>query len=186
MSTDIGDLSNQALILRNEGDSTFAGLYGGQMWRISPGESAVVQREAAVLWLGDPRLIDHEKGGRLVPARSDEVDRIKLRYGIPGIPFDPQTGKPMPTWEEAIPKLRVTNHQGEEIRMIIHDPEGDSVKVVNQTVEENRLLTEQMQRMEAELASMRQRFEAIPQREEGVQEVPEDTPQAASRRGRAS
>lgn len=184
MTTDLDDLENQSLQIHNEGESNFEGTYGGQRWVLGPSMSTVIRQEAAILWFGDPRLIDHERGGRLIPARSQEVERIKLRYGITGFPVDPGSGRTMPTWDD-LPKIRVSTHAGEDIKMVIHDPAGDSVVVVNQTVEENRILNEQMEAMRRQLAALEERYANTPQRDEGVEEVPEDTP-AASRRGRAS
>lgn len=184
MSTDLNDIENQSLQIHNDGETTFEGMYGGQKWVLAPGMSTVIRQEAAVLWFGDPRLIDHERSGRLIPARSEEVERIKLRYGVTGFAADPHTGRAMPTWDD-LPKIRVTSHSGEDIKMVIHDPAGDSVVVVNQTVEENRILNEQMEAMRRQLAALEERYANTPQREEGVEEVPEDTP-AASRRGRSA
>lgn len=185
MSTDLSDLLNESLIVRNDGDDNFVGTFQNQRWIIEPGQSAVIRREAACLWFGDPRQMDRVVNGREFNNRRDEVERIDLRYGICGFASDPGTGKPMPTRETDWPKITVKNQQGEEIRMIVHDPQGDSVVIVNQTVEENKILHEQMERMRQQLAAMEERMAQTPMREEGATEVPEDTP-AASRRGRAS
>jgi hypothetical protein len=181
---DLNDIANEALIVENLGEADFKAQYGGQWYRVAPGEKAIIRRDAAFLWFGDPRKMDTVRNGRVLAERLGEVDRIKLRYGITDF-TDPQSGV-RTTWED-LPQVRVTNSSGEEIKMVIHDPAGDVVTPVEQTREENRVLTESIANMKAQIAALEAQQSNRPAPTEGpIDEVPEDTPQAASRRGRTA
>lgn len=181
---DLNDISNEALIVENLGEGDFKAQFGGQWYRVAPGEKAIIRRDAAFLWFGDPRMIDTVRNGRVLAARSNEVDRIKLRYGITDF-TDPQNGVRL-TWDD-LPQVRVTNSSGEEIKMVIHDPAGDVVTPAEQTREENKVLQATVDKMKSELASLTAQMANKPHVTEGpIDEVPEDTPQAASRRGRTA
>ena len=172
----IDDIENQSLVVKNIGSEPFRGRYQNQLTLIEAGHSAIVRREAAVLWFGDPRLIDQVRNGREVFERSAEVERIKLRYGINELEGRAKT------WDD-LPQVEITNHAGEVFRFVIHDPVGETVTPAEQTVAENRLLQEQMEAMKAELANLQARMQHAPT-ETPVDDVPDDGPQA--KRGRAS
>lgn len=114
----------------NDGDKPIKLGWNGEQWVIAPrGGQEFVPMEAAVLAFGDPYLTDTAE----IASRSEEWNRIRVRYGIYADLHKIEDGwsdpeKPEKTYPSLLPKVRVFTSQGEELPMLMHDPEGDIAK----------------------------------------------------------
>jgi hypothetical protein len=177
----------EACRVKNIGDEPFIDYFLGKETIIAPGQEAGwVRREAAILWFGDPSAIDHVEGMDNHDDRTKECNRLDARYGIFPIRRDEAQTTPPRTRQDAWPKVKVMTMDGEEVRMVIHDPEGvDVTPATPDTVEERRDmiatiddLKKRVERYEEKLAT------AAEPPAEG--ELAKDEPSVGRSRGRAS
>ncbi len=178
----------EACRVKNVGDEPFVGSYLGKETVIAPkAEAGWVRAEAAILWFGDPTAIDHVEGLDEHNDRTDECDRLDARYGIFPIRRDEMSTTPTLTRAEAWPKVKVMTMEGEEVHMVIHDPQGaDVTPAPTETVEDRRDmlatiddLKKRVERYEEKLASSAQPPTEGP-------DVATDEPTVSRSRGRAS
>jgi len=179
---------DEAVRVRNVGDEVFEASHLGKTVRIAPGEEqGWVRSEAAILWFGDPAAIDHVVGNDNNDDRTKECQRLDARYGVFPIRRDEAATTPERTRAEAWPKVQVLTMTGEEIRMVINDPDGAHVTpAASETVENRRDLMatikdlqSRVERYEAEVARS-----ALPPEDEAP--ITLDDAPASRSRGKAS
>lgn len=120
--------------------------YAGARYNIPPGTEVFAPYEAAVLWLGDPTLID--EGVR--KPRRDEYNRLCVKYGVY------ENSHLMDTQG---PTLKVYSLDGQAIPMLIDDPDGDSVTPDVQTKRENEDLRAAIERQANQLRLLEKRLQ---------------------------
>jgi hypothetical protein len=134
--------------ITNEGDLPFADAYSGVQYVVEPGQSAIVPREAVDLWFGDNSTVDTSNRR----ARSQEIDRLHVRYGAYE---DPEL------WEAAKPRVRVETLDGEFTHTVLSDPHGSHVTEHHGTVSEHEQLVDLIQQQAGELEKMRRELIAM-------------------------
>lgn len=102
--------------------------YNGQKYVIEPNQRVSLPAAAAFLWFGDPRtsgstpsFIRNEQGAiqNMLPSRTQEITRLRFKYGA-------DLGGDEISFENVdLPKVTVTTLDGDEVIMVIHDPEGN-------------------------------------------------------------
>lgn len=116
----------QVVRVRNPGTTVFKDQYASVKYAIQPGSESVVPWYAAVLWFGDPRVLDDEVRGLF--ARADELLRVLTRMGSGGL-----DGRGLSEAERVKvdhPGVQVFDIDGNRIEMLIDDPEGENVSPV--------------------------------------------------------
>jgi hypothetical protein len=103
--------------------------YNNQVYVIEPNQTVAVPAAVAFLWFGDPRTsgsvptFQRGEDGRIngmLPARSQEVTRLRFKWGG-------QLGGDETTFIGCVlPDVTVKDFDGNEIVMVIQDPEGNS------------------------------------------------------------
>lgn len=143
------DLSGGIVRVSNVGDRTFRGKWSQRVWVIEAGTAAVVPVEAAKHWLGDWDAVGD--------MRKREVARLRLLYGAH---FSDTDGTERERWERNRPMLECYLLSGDRITTVVDDPEGTSVTPTVRTEDQQRLLEEQIQRLQAQLAAMQSVYDA--------------------------
>lgn len=177
---------DELIRVKNLSKEPFRDTYLGERTTILPGHEAPwIRREAAILWFGNPEKIDHYENNELHEDRTKECDRLDNRYGIFPVRLDELGKVQARTREDSWPKVKVSSMDGAEIRMVIHDPSGETVEHVSETRAQRRVLLdtieelkERVERFEAQAASSAQ------PPAEGEVDVVEDLPQG--RRGKSA
>lgn len=123
----------------NVGDKDFTDSWDGNKFSIPAGSEKFIPFDAIEVWLGHPDAMDTSENNRV---RLAEYTRLRVRYGA--YEFDDR-------WEENKPHLEVYTLDGERITTVIDDPEGEGINPNTQTQLENRLLSEQLHRMEEQM-----------------------------------
>lgn len=113
----------QVVRVRNPGEKVFKDQYASVKYAIQPGQEVVVPWYAAVLWFGDPRVLDDETRG--VFARADELLRVLTRMGSGGL--DGRGLGEVDRVKADHPGIEVFDIDGNRIEMLIDDPEGENV-----------------------------------------------------------
>lgn len=126
---------------------------------LAPGESILMPWEAFVATFGNPETKDSATSR----ARTNEARRVMAYFGS----SDPAN------WEAVRPHIKATSVDGHEIVPVVDDLYGDSVHRADTTQRDAKLLTEQVQRLENELKSLRS---AQAKATGGKADVPEDKP----------
>ncbi len=179
----------EACRVRNVGDEPFVGYYLGKQTRIEAGaEAGWVRAEAAILWFGDPSAIDHVEGMDEHNDRTKECDRLDLRYGIFPVRRDEAQTTPALTREDAWPKVKVMTMDGEEVHMVIHDPQGvDVTPAPSETIEERRDMLGTIEELKKRVERYEEKLAASAQApSEGETATDEPSPTVSRSRGRAS
>lgn len=128
--------------ITNQGTEEFRQRYGGKLYRIPPGSTAIVSFEAMCLWLGHPDAIDIDKKRRY---RSDELRRLHVKWGV----YEHHDRA-----AELFPKLLVEDIDGNRIITVVDDPEGRHLTPDVQTRAERDRLQEQMAAMQRQMAAL--------------------------------
>lgn len=123
----------------NVGDKEFKDGWDGNKFVIPPGGERFVPFDAIEVWLGHPDAMDTSENNRV---RLAEYTRLRVRYGA--YEFDDK-------WEENKPRLEVYTLEGDRVTTVVDDPEGEGITPDQQTVLENRLLSEQLARMQEQM-----------------------------------
>lgn len=115
--------SPSVIRIRNNGEKPYKDQYASTTYVVPPGGENVIPWEAALLWLGDPRLLDDERHGFF--ARAEELQRVLIRMGSHGL-----DGRNLSEAERAIedrPSLEVYDIDNNRIPMLLDDPDGENV-----------------------------------------------------------
>lgn len=160
----------------NSGPSEVNLAYDGRPTKVGPGKEAYVEREVAVIHLGDWTA----RGKR----RQEEYRRIRGKYGcLPGATVELEAGNPDSrvnadeVWKKRMPRVELYDSVGERVTTVLEDPEGESLPAEgSEDVDKERMiesLRQQLGRLEQEVYATR----------EDVTETPaEDTPDANRKR----
>jgi hypothetical protein len=128
--------------------------YDGQTYLIDPDQTVALPAACAFLWFGDPRttgsvpsFIRGENGriDNMLPARTQEVTRLRFKWGA-DLGGDEQGLDGV-----ELPKVTVTDIDGNEIVMVIHDPEGNHATPIVGTTDDNSQLVEMIQRQQKQI-----------------------------------
>lgn len=156
MTADI-DFSDSVRV-HNTGSVDVVGGFNNRRFRIPPGGSAIVPREAAYVNFGDWTRRDNNPWF----PRNVELERIQGRFGI-GREGGGQ-----------LPDIEITEMDGTRVTLLWEDPEG--TKLPEESGRQS--IEQQMEAMREEMARLRTRLG------EDDPEIPEDSPEVA-RRSRA-
>ncbi len=178
----------EACRVKNTAEVPFVDSYLGKQTVIAPGqEAAWVRKEAAILWFGDPSAIDHVEGMDEHNDRTKECDRLDLRYGIFPVRRDEAQTTPALTREDAWPKVKVMTMDGEEVHMVIHDPQGINVTPApSETVEERRDMLSTIDELKKRVERYEEKLAQSVQAPTDGPDVATDEPTVGRSRGRAS
>jgi hypothetical protein len=121
-------------------------MWDSRSYVVQPGDSAFAPFEAVTVAVGDPRSSDstrvvRDEAGNVgwVVDRETEVRRLRTLY-------DNQTGDLAEI--KYAPLLEVTDLEGDPIRTVLDDPDGDSVTTVQTTLLDRDQLLAQVQRQQ--------------------------------------
>src|SRR5437660_9418133 len=129
----------------NAGASTFTGHYLGQEYQIESGKTLKsVPWPAVCLWFGDPEVQDTPRW----KSRHEMYERLKIRYGA---------YEDVDLWAKNRPHCKVKDLDGNEIVMIVDDPQG-SEPTSPRAADEKALLMEMLDRQQREMAAMKDRL----------------------------
>jgi hypothetical protein len=165
-----------AVRIRNAGTKQFRAKYAGEWYIIPPNVDHIVPYDAMVLWCGDPTLVDIDKKRRF---RTHEYARLCVKYGV---------YENADRMGENFPKLEIYNlADNTQIITVLDDPLGMNLTPETQTIAVNqrqadqlRLMQEQFEAMQAEMAMLRQAAGMAPAPVDEVDmrtEVGEDRPE---------
>ena len=117
--------------VQNNGPAPLKLGWDGTTWVVKPAQSTFVPLEAAVLAFGDPYLRDEASN----PSRSEEYRRIRIRYGVYSDlhKIDDYVDEKGKSVAGHFPKVQVFTAEGEELPMLIHDPEGENLTPAGET-----------------------------------------------------
>lgn len=142
-----------AVRIRNEGSKPFSQKWAGDRYVVPAGQDHIVPWEAAVLWFGNPDLVDLDRRNRL---RTNEYNRLCVKYGV--YEKAEQLG---PT---NFPKVSVWNlTDNSRILMVLDDPTGQTVTPETKTFADNKKLQEQVDLMNSQMEQMRQQMALLTQ-----------------------
>jgi len=132
-------MSNQSVRALNKGDAEFKGMYDGITHTIPAGSELIVPWDAAILWLGDPRLWNSETDR----ARAKEFERLRVRWGaIEGIDLN-----------DRLPNIAIhLLSDGTEIQMLGVDPSATPIDVFGNGAEEDMSTDQRVTHLESQLA----------------------------------
>lgn len=150
--------------VKNVGDKPFKGMWDGQEYRFAPGEENIVPFDGACLWLGNPTSVG--------PARVLENARLRAKWGAVGDADKTAEQR----WEENHPRLKVTTMTGEDVLMVIDDPDGEHVAPSVRTENEQKLLEGQVSELKRELQAVQGQLASVQRGETQDDDTPEDSP----------
>ncbi len=129
--------------LRNVGTDPWTGKYANQEYRIPSGSEAIVSFAAACLWFGHPDAVDVDDRNRY---RTDELDRLRVRYGV----YDGDKDQ----WDGQTPSIEVHDLDGNRLITVVDDPDGAHLSPAQSSVQEKAALQDQMTRMAQQMKAM--------------------------------
>lgn len=156
---------------KNIGTIPHASAFNSRPYVIKPGQSAILEREAAVKDFGDWSLRNESAE---IHKRLDEYHRVQGHYGCgPDTIRDENT----PVWDEVMPRVELSDESGNPIISVLDDPQGNSLPedTTGQDGLERQL--DLMRQRMAELEDMLNRGQDRP-----AVVVAEDSPDTAPRR----
>lgn len=172
----------------NHGDREFVGGYDQQRYVVPAGGQSIVPRDAAQHWTGRWHTFDREHHKE----RTVEYERLMVLYGI----FADETTSIEEKMETNIPKLEVTDLDGNKIVTVLEDPHNDFARPADTTQVEKDLLEQQIAKMQRELSSLTSALAMTQTNKDGKYEpsidvVPTDDPKKVPvtdgpRRGRTA
>lgn len=132
-------MSNQSVRALNNGDTEFKAMYDGVQYKIPAHSELIIPWDAAILWLGDPRLWDAETDR----ARTKERDRLMVRWGaIEGVDL-----------ADRLPNIAIhLLSDGSPIPMLGADPSAPPIDVFGSGAEEDMSQDQRMSHLEQQLA----------------------------------
>lgn len=163
--------------VRNLSDRELNLAYDGRPTKVKPGGEAYVEREVAVIHLGDWTA----RGEK----RREEYKRIRGKHGcLPGATVELEVGNPDSRvnadeiWEDRKPVVEIYDSVGEQLTTVLDDPEGETLSMEgsDEPSKERQIeaMRQQLARLEQDLAAQ--------QRPETTAEPPEDTPDTSRKR----
>lgn len=161
--------------LKNVGKVPFQDRFANVPYAILPGKEVIIPWEAALTWLGDPRLRDDED--RALFERTDELHRILVRLGA-HVDSDAPPMTDEQRIEAARPLVEISDVDGERIIMLSEDPTGESSLPARFTRGDQDDLRGELDRLKNEQARLLSILEAQAnaQTSPGLDSVPDDTP----------
>lgn len=145
IQADIGDVVR----VQNVGDAPFVIAYDGRNYKLEPQKDVFMPFEAAVLWFGDPRStntiqsVRNEKGTvAFIPDRETEVRRLRVKYG--NIGGDER-------FVQVHPDVEVYDVEGNRIKTVLDDPEGEEINVATPTVADQNNLVQLVERQQRQI-----------------------------------
>lgn len=183
-------LDNQLVKVRNLGDKTLSGAFGGQPYSIPPGEEVFMEVECAKKDYGDWDLRNLHPTEDRLRFRVKEYARVRGLYGVtPGakIPIL-KDGEPVfnaagvpeevladQVWRERVPKVAITRMDGTPCVTVLDDPEGKDLPAAESSSEDKDLALAEMQ---SQLRKLQESMEAM---QGSKVSIPVDDPETAPR-----
>lgn len=155
--------------IKNIGDKDFYATFDSKPYGAKAGETFTAPFEAAIVWLGDPNLLDNPDRARF--DRTEELQRIQARYGAykGHQEYDRM-------WYNR-PQLEVwTLDDDERIFMVADDPDGKHVSPASTTQEEKEALQAEVARMRKAQAEMLKRLDDMTNISPSLDDVALDKP----------
>ncbi len=133
-------MSTQSVRAINRGSDEFSQMYDGVTYTIPAGSELIIPWDAAILWLGDPRLWNSETDR----ARTKEYDRLQVRWGaIEGIDL-----------ADRLPNIAIhLLSDGSEVQMLGVDHKAAPIDVFGSGAEEDMGQEQRLGHLEAQLAA---------------------------------
>lgn len=176
------------VICKNVGDKPIDVRYNSRSTVIEPGESGIVESEAAKLWFGDwdQRNIGKDERNQ---HRTAELERIK---GLFGSLFDDDIRNPDPRlekpllahqkWERNRPQVELYNQDGTRIISVLDDSTGATLPLDEAPTD---VLARTVEQMQAQITAMEQML-AKAQEAQDTLSVPTDSPDTSPQRKRGA
>jgi len=129
-------------------DVTYDLKYEGKHHRISPGQKVLVPWPVMNHWFGDPFITDHptDKSKNL---RAKERARIWHKWGV----FH---GEAAEVAAAKMPKLVVTDWEGNVLHTIVHDPFGEHLDTDRIAEQEQAAMKDQFRAMQRQMAQLQE------------------------------
>lgn len=130
--------------------------FANKTFTVRKGKSVFVPLEAMIIACGDPRSTDkiitvREAGGEAtgwIPDREGEVYRLRSKYGQ-----EPTGRKDFD--DIHVPKIEVTNLEGERVYTVLDDPYGEKGIVTTSTTAEKDELLAMLERQQGQIDKLR-------------------------------
>lgn len=142
--------------LRNTGSRPFTARYDGLQYHLpADGGEALVHFGAACLWFGHPDAVDIDSKNR---HRTDEVSRLRVRYGLYEKSVDENGDDP---WDTETPDIECYTMDGTRLITVLEDAFGRHLtpETVMQSDRDRDQLT--IEAMRAQMAQMQAQMEAL-------------------------
>lgn len=176
--------------VRNLGDTSIEGSYGGVGYLIRPNETAMLETECAKKDFGDWDARNASKTEEKYRFRYREYLRVRGLYGVTpgaripvmnnGQPEFGENGVPKEiladqVWKERVPKVEIELMDGSKVTTILEDPEGDSLPAGDIGSQDTDLVIAQMRADIEKLTSALEQVKSEPV------DIPVDSPETAPR-----
>jgi len=151
--------------VKNLRDVAFVDSFDGTTYSVNPAGSTIVPIEAAKLWFGNWDLVD--KPSRALRERSEELQRLQVRYGCSD---DPER------WEATKPLVQVCD---------VDDPAGTAISEAAVTVDEHEDMLSMIRQQAKDLDRLKKDYQKQIRTEQPDSDADEDKPEpVASKRAR--
>lgn len=140
---------NDSVRLVNQGDKPWKDMYDGVRYAIPVGGETFVPFPAACLWFGHPDSIDVDDKNR---HRTDEMTRLRVKYGLYENDVDPRTGEDL--WAKNVPQIAVVSLSGQRVVTVLDDPTGSNITPTQQTVAAQSQVTDMLAGMQAQIDAL--------------------------------
>ncbi len=161
--------------VKNLRDVAFVDSFDGTTYSVNPAGSTIVPIEAAKLWFGNWDLVD--KPSRALRERSEELQRLQVRYGCSD---DPER------WEATKPLVQVCDVDEDTCFVtVIDDPAGTAISEAAVTVDEHEDMLSMIRQQAKDLDRLKKDYQKQIRTEQPDSDADEDKPEpVASKRAR--
>lgn len=177
--------------VKNVGDTTLEGAYGGVGWLVHPGGELVMETEAAKKDWGDWDTRNLSKTEGHLRFRDREFRRVRGLYGVTpgaripvvdrnGVPELDENGRPKEVladtiWRERVPKVEIYSMDGTRFTTVLEDPEGADLPMDGTPSDDKDQAIAAMQSQIDKLLN------AVADMQTKSVDLPKDTPESAPR-----
>jgi len=157
--------------IRNLGKTPFKDKYANQPYVLPAGDVMIVPWDAVCLWFGNPEKQDLPAVSKY--ERRDEYQRVLTRMGC----YDGDGSTASEKLKARLPRVKVETFDGEEIVMLINDPEGRFADRVIKTggLDSTEALAKELESLKRAQAELLRRLEEAAQ-PVSIDELPADVP----------
>ena len=125
-------------------------LNGNERFEILPGADRIVRFDIAASWFGDPRLRNDTRD----QIRSQVYSQVQYMWGW----AEGLVREDGQTWEDLCPKVDCFDMDGEPVKFIIHDPDGNEpwtgAAIVDPSTQDSGVLNAQIKQMQDQIAQL--------------------------------